>query len=88
VIPGQFVANGHDYRASLARFTSIAYDLPADDDTITTLDTVLAARELKWAEQRVIDQHVADADAEVKAQLAKWGADATAPVAAESVSAE
>ena len=34
VIPGQFVANGHDYRASLARFTSLAYDLPVDDDTI------------------------------------------------------
>ncbi len=80
VIPGQFVANGHDYRASLARFTSLAYDLPADDDTITELNKVLAARELKWAEMRVIDQQFADADAEVKAQLAKWGVDATAPM--------
>jgi uncharacterized membrane protein len=74
VIPGQFVANGHDYRASLARFTSLAYDLPADDDTIAKLNEVLAARELKWAEMRVIDQQYADAQAAVDAQLAKWGA--------------
>ena len=33
VIPGQFVANGHDYREDLARFTSLAYDLPVDEDT-------------------------------------------------------
>jgi uncharacterized membrane protein len=88
VIPGQFVANGHDYRASLARFTSLAYDLPADDDTITELNKVLAARELKWAEMRVIDQQYADAQAAVEAQLAKWGAtDATAPVAVPTIAA-
>ena len=74
VIPGQFVANGHDYRVSPARFTSLAYDLPADDDTIAEGDKVLAARELKWAEARVIDQEFADAEAAVNAQLAKWGA--------------
>ena len=72
VIPGQFVANGHDYRASLARFTSLAYDLPADG-TIEEPNRVLAARELKWAEMRVIDQQYADAQAAVQAQLAKWG---------------
>lgn len=82
VIPGQFVANGHDYRASLARFTSLAYDLPADDDTIAKLNEVLAARELQWAELRVIDQQYADAQAAVDAQLAKWGAgDAVLPEA-------
>ena len=85
VIPGQFVANGHDYRASLARFTSLAYDLPADDTTITELNTVLAARELKWAEMRVIDQQYADAQTAVDAQLAKWGAAPTAPVPAPTV---
>ena len=83
VIPGQFVANGHDYRASLARFTSLAYGLPADDDTIAELNKVPAARELKWAEMRVVDQEYADAQAAVQAQLAKWGdADATLPVPA------
>ena len=80
VIPGQFVANGHDYRASLARFTSLAYDLPADDDIIAELNEVLAARELKWAEMRVIDQQYADAQTAVADQLAKWGTtDSTAP---------
>ena len=74
VIPGQFVANGHDYRASLVRFTSLAYDLPAADETIAELNEVLAARELKWAEMRVIDQQYADAQAAVDDQLAKWGA--------------
>ena len=89
VIPGQFVANGHDYRASLARFTSLAYDLPADDDTIAELNKVLAARELKWAETRVIDQQFADAQAAVQAQLAKWGAtDATSPVTVPPTEAE
>ncbi len=76
VIPGHFVANGHDYRASLARFTSLAYDLPADDDTIAKLNTVLAARELKWAKARVLNQQFADAKAAVEAQLVKWGAPA------------
>lgn len=76
VIPGQFVANGHDYRASLARFTSLAYELPADDDTIAKLNTALAARELKWAKARVLDQQFADAQAAAEAQLAKWGAEA------------
>ena len=74
VIPGQFVANGHDYRASLARFTSLAYGLPADDAMVDTLNEVLARRELEWAERRVIDQQFADAQAAVDDQLAKWGA--------------
>ncbi|MCU0300334.1 MAG: alpha/beta hydrolase [Candidatus Nanopelagicales bacterium] len=73
VIPGQFVANGHDYRASLPRFTSLAYDLPADDETLATMERVLAERELHWAEQRLITQQYTDAQAEVEAQLAKWG---------------
>jgi uncharacterized membrane protein len=73
VIPGQFVANGHDYRASLPRFTSLAYDLPADDETLASMERVLAQRELHWAEQRLITQEYTDAQAEVEAHLAKWG---------------
>ncbi len=73
VVPGQFVANGHDYRASLARFTSIAYDLPVDEDTLAQMDRVLAQRELRWAEERLISQQLTDAQADVRAQLAKWG---------------
>jgi hypothetical protein len=73
VVPGQFVANGHDYRASLPRFTSLAYDLPADEATLATMERVLAQRELHWAEQRLIAEQLHDAQADVEAQLAKWG---------------
>ncbi len=74
VIPGQFEAKGHDYRADLVRFTSLAYDLPADDTLVATLNEVLARRELEWAERRVIDQTLAEARAAVADQFAKWGA--------------
>ncbi len=74
VIPGQFEANGHDYRADLVRFTSLAYDLPADDALVARLNEALARRELEWAERRVIAQTFADARATVAEQFAKWGA--------------
>ena len=34
VIPGQFEAKGHDYRADLARFIREVYALPASDDQL------------------------------------------------------
>lgn len=74
VIPGQFVANGHDYRADLVRFVSVAYGLPAGDELVAQLNRILARRELEWAERRVIDQQYADAQTAVDEQLAKWGA--------------
>ena len=79
VVPGTFVANGHDYRASLPRMVSVAYDLPADDATIATMEQVLAARELRWAEERVIEQAYADARSDVAERLAKWGVVADQP---------
>jgi uncharacterized membrane protein len=79
VIPGQFVANGHDYRASLARFTSVAYDLPVDEERLATMEQVLRQRELHWAERRLIDQQFADAQQSVTEQLAKWGVPQDAP---------
>ena len=75
VVPGHFVADGHDYRADLARFTSLAYGLPADDETIDALNRTLAERELKWAELRVIGEKYASAKAAVADQLATWGID-------------
>ena len=86
VIPGQFVANGHDYRASLARFTSLAYDLPADDDTIDRARTGSSPPgSSSGPRRRVIDQQYADAQAAVHAQLAKWG-DPSATLPAPTVS--
>lgn len=73
VIPGQFVADGHDYRKDLARFTSLAYDLPVDEPTLERVEHALRARELAFAEKRLIGQQFADAQAQINAALAKWG---------------
>lgn len=73
VIPGHFVTDGHDYRASLARFTSLAYDLPIDDSRLAHMERVLRQRELQWAQRRLIDDQMAHAQASVAEQLSKWG---------------
>lgn len=75
VIPGQFVAQGHDYRKDLARFTSLAFNLPIDDVRLERMERALRARELKWAELRLIDEQFAGAEASIKEQLGKWGVD-------------
>jgi len=38
VIPGQFEARGHDYRADLARFVREVYGLKASDDQLATVE--------------------------------------------------
>ncbi len=73
VVPGTFVATGHDYRASLPRFTSLAYDLPVDEQTLAEMERVLAQRELRWAERRLIAQEYADAKAHITERLRDWG---------------
>jgi len=73
VIPGQFVAAGHDYRKDLARFTSLAYDLPLDDARMARMELALRERELKWAQERLLLTQVADAEAKLREQLEKWG---------------
>lgn len=80
VIPGQFVANGHDYRAALARFASVAYDLPADEVTLAEMERVLARRELEWARRRLVGEQLSDAVAQVREQLAKWGVGSDSPL--------
>jgi uncharacterized membrane protein len=47
VIPGQFEAKGHDYRADLARFIREVYALPATDDQLATVEQALRASELE-----------------------------------------
>lgn len=73
VIPGQFVADGHDYRKDLARFTSLAYGLPVDDEPLERMERALRQRELDFAEKRLIAQQLVDAQAQVAAKLASWG---------------
>jgi uncharacterized membrane protein len=73
VIPGQFVAHGHDYRLDLARFTSVAYDLPVEPDQLERMEIALRERELLWAERRLVDAQVAGAETKVREQLLSWG---------------
>ena len=49
VVPGTFVARGHDYRADLARMVSVAYGLPVDEDELLRIERALRRREADWA---------------------------------------
>ena len=73
VVPGVFVARGHDYRADLARFTSVAYDLPVDDDMLLRVEKALRARELEWATDRVQAEQLQRASEALQRQLSQWG---------------
>jgi uncharacterized membrane protein len=58
VIPGQFEAKGHDYRADLACFIREVYDLPATDDQLAAVERALRAAELE--RKRLLDAAKAD----------------------------
>ena len=47
VIPGQFEAKGHDYRADLARFIREVYALPATDTQLAAVEAALRSAELE-----------------------------------------
>jgi uncharacterized membrane protein len=53
VVPGQFEAKGHDYRADLARFVREVYALPASDDQLAAVEQALRAAELE--RKRLVD---------------------------------
>lgn len=53
VVPGVFVANGHDYRADLARFVREVYDLPATDLQLARVEAAL--REYELLRQKLIE---------------------------------
>jgi uncharacterized membrane protein len=55
VIPGQFEAKGHDYRADLARFVREVFRLEATDEQIKRIDEAMRDFELERA--RWIDEH-------------------------------
>jgi uncharacterized membrane protein len=73
VIPGKFVAMGHDYRKDIARFVSLSYDLPIDEDRLQSMERALRERELLWAERRLVDSQVADTQDKIREQLQAWG---------------
>ena len=73
VVPGVFVSRGHDYRADLARFTSLAYDLPVADQELHRIERALRARELEWATDRVQAEQLQRASEALQRQLSQWG---------------
>jgi uncharacterized membrane protein len=46
VVPGDFVANGHDYRADLARFVREVYALPCTETQLKSVEAALRRNEL------------------------------------------
>ena len=73
VVPGQFGAHGHDYREDLARFVSVAFDLPCTQEQLARMELALRRRELAIAESRLVADQAASARAAAEAALAKWG---------------
>ena len=73
VVPGNFVARGHDYRADLARMVSVAYGLPVGDDELLTIERALRAREADWAERRLVAEQLQRAKEAVQRQVSAWG---------------
>ena len=49
VVPGEFVASGHDYRADLARAVRFAYGLSCTDDQLAAVEAALRQEELDRA---------------------------------------
>jgi hypothetical protein len=60
VVPGEFVANGHDYRADLARFIREVYHLPCSEEQLTRVEAAL--RQFELVRQEKFDQTAAEAD--------------------------
>jgi uncharacterized membrane protein len=54
VVPGEFVANGHDYRADLARFIREVYGLSCTDEQLERVEAAL--RSLEVERSRLIAQ--------------------------------
>jgi hypothetical protein len=50
VVPGQFVADGHDYRADLAQFINEAYGLGATPEQMQRVETALRGYERRFAD--------------------------------------
>ncbi len=73
VVPGNFVARGHDYRADLARMVSVAYGLPAGDEELLSIEQALRRREADWAERRLVAEQLQHAREAVQRQVSAWG---------------
>lgn len=74
VIPGRFEGWGHDYRLDIPRFTLLAYDLQMPEPVFDRMYQALQARELKWAESRLVTEQLAQAQEAINRQLSSWQA--------------
>ena len=75
VVPGQFGAEGHDYRLDLARFVSQAYDLSCTPEELERIEQALRKRELAIAESRLVADQVSAARSAAEKKLSDWGVD-------------
>jgi uncharacterized membrane protein len=73
VVPGIFVAHGHDYRADLARMVAAAYALPVDEAELARIELALRSREAVWAERRLVAEQLQRAKEAVQRQVDGWG---------------
>jgi hypothetical protein len=58
VVPGSFMARGHDYRADLARMVSVAFGLPVRELELLSIERALRRRESEWAQRRVVAEQL------------------------------
>lgn len=47
IVPGEFIANGHDYRANLPTFVRVAFDLDCSDEQMERVELALQENELR-----------------------------------------
>jgi uncharacterized membrane protein len=78
-IPGVFVAHAHDYRADLAHMVATAYGIAVDDAELARIEAALRAREVAWAERRLVAEQMRRAREAVQRQLDAWGTGASRP---------
>ena len=77
VVPGTFGRRGHDYREDIPRFVAEAYDLPVTADEMLRVERALRARELEWAQKRVLGEQVARAKESIMREMKNWGVSST-----------
>jgi len=73
VVPGTFGRRGHDYREDIARFTAAAYGLPVTAEQLARMERALRARELQWAQRRVVSEQLARAREALAREMRTWG---------------
>lgn len=85
VVPGTFGRRGHDYREDIARFVSVAYDLPATPEQMMHIERALRQRELEWAQKRVVTEQVARAREALLREFKNWGVSSGSDQQADAV---